>query len=166
DLAHAELLVGSGNGEDAMLMLDILNRGFHEMGGDFLRFLNDLVDRLDNRRAADGKRARAVGTHAEGDFTGVPMHDLDTFDRHAKLVGDDLRKGRLMPLAVAVTAGKDRYAAGRVKAHFRRFPETDTGPERADRRRRRNAAGLDIGRNADPAPFAVCFRLRLAGREA
>ena len=34
------------------------------------------------------------------------MDDLDVLDRHAERVGDDLREGRLVALAVAVRAGE------------------------------------------------------------
>ena len=42
------------------------------------------------------------------------MHHVDLVDRHAELVAYQLRQRGLMPLAVAVRAGIDRDAAGRM----------------------------------------------------
>ena len=69
-----------------------------------------------------------------------------------------------MALAVAVRAGEDFDRADRIDAHFRRFPQADAGAERADRSRRRNAAGLDVAAHADAAQLAVlgALALRLA----
>ena len=82
--------------------------GLQQMGGDLLALGDDLVGRLDDGRAADRERARAVGAHAERHRAGVAVDDLDLLDRHAELVGDDLGEGRLVALAVAVRAGEDR----------------------------------------------------------
>ena len=79
-------------------------------------------------RAADGEAAAAVGAHAERDFRGVAVHDVHLVDRHAELRGDELREGRFVPLAVAVRAGEDRDAAGRMHADVG-APRTD--PARA-----------------------------------
>ena len=44
------------------------------------------------------------------------MDDLDVVHRKAQLVGGDLRKRRLVPLAVRVGSGEDRHLPGRVHA--------------------------------------------------
>ena len=86
------------------------------MGGDLLALGDDLVHRLDHGGAADGEAAAAIGAHAERDLGGVAVDDVDLGDRHAELVGDELREGRLVALAVAVRAGEDGDAAGRMDA--------------------------------------------------
>ena len=86
DLGQRLRLVGAGDGEFAVLELDVVDRGFHQVGGDFLALGDDLVHRLHHRAAADREAAAAVGAHAERDFRGVAVHDLDLVDRHAELL--------------------------------------------------------------------------------
>ena len=74
---------------------------------------------------------------------------------------DELREGGLVALAVAVRAGQDFDGAGRIDPHFGGFPQADAGAERADRLRRRDAAGLDIGGEADAAQLAVAAEAAL-----
>ena len=51
-------LVGAGDGERAVLELDVLHRGFHQVGGDLLALGDDLVHRLHHRRC---RRPRGCG---------------------------------------------------------------------------------------------------------
>ena len=81
------------------------------------------------------------------------MDDLDALDRDAESVGDELREGRLVPLAMTVRAGQHRHAAGRVDADRSAFEQPRAGAERADDRRRGNAASLDISGDAEAAQF-------------
>ena len=166
DLGNAHGLVGAGDGEVALPKLDIRFGGFQCMGGDLLALGDDLVDRLDDRGAADGDRARAVGAHAEGNAAGIAVHHLDVFDRHAELVRDHLGEGGFMALAVGMGAGKHGHAARGVEADTRRLVKTHPGAERADDRRRRDAAGFDIGREADAAQLAPALGLLAARLEA
>ena len=53
-------------------------------------------------------------------------------DRHAELLGDDLREGGLVALAVAVRAGEHRDAAGRMHPHVGDLVESGAGAERPD----------------------------------
>jgi hypothetical protein len=53
-----------------------------------------------------------------GHLVGVAVDDLDLLHRDAEAVGDHLREGGLVALAVAVRAGEHRHRAGRVHAHF------------------------------------------------
>ena len=71
-----------------------------------------------------------------------------------------------MALAVAVRAGQHLDGADRIDAHLGRFPQADAGAERADRCGRRDAAGLDVGGEADAAQLAVRGRGRLALADA
>ena len=152
--------------ELAVLELDIGLGGFEQVGGDLAALGDDLVHRLDDRRAADGERARAVGAHAEGDLVGVAVDDLDALDRDAEPVGDELGEGRLVPLAVAVRSGEDRDAAGRMDPDLGAFVEPGARAERAGDGRGRDAAGLDIGGDADAAQLAARRRLAAPGLEA
>ena len=83
-------LVGAGDAEFSVLELDVALGGFEHVGGDLLRLGLDLVERLDDRRHADGARARAVGAHAELHLVGVAMHDGDVVNRDAEPVADQL----------------------------------------------------------------------------
>ena len=53
-----------------------------------------------------------------------------------------------------------------IDAHLGRFPQADAGTQRANGRARRDAAGLDVGREAQPALLAVLGACRLARAEA
>ena len=75
---------------------------------------------------------------------GVAVQDDDVFDRDAEAIGDDLREGRLLALAVGRDAGND----GHLPRHF----DADAAPFPAARRhgrRRTHAANLDVGGDAD-----------------
>ena len=130
-LAQRFRLIGTGDGELAVLELDVIERGFHQMGGDLLALGDHLVHRLDHRGAADRQAATAVGAHAERDLGRVAVHHIHLVDRHAELVGNELRERRLVALAVAVRAGEHRHAAGRVDADFRHFVEAGAGTQRS-----------------------------------
>ena len=136
------------------------------MARDLLRLGFDLVERLGNRRHADRAGARAIGAHAHLHLVGVAVDDRHILDRDAETDGDELGEGRLVALAVAVRAGQNLDRADRIDAHFRRFPQADAGAERADRRRRRDAAGFDIGGESDAAQLALGRGSRLARRQA
>ena len=87
------------------------------------------------------------------------MDDLHLADIDTELVGDDLGEGGVMPLAVAVCSGHHIDGAGGVDPHGSGFIQTNTRAERTCHRRRGDAAGLDIARQADAAIFATfgCF---------
>ena len=70
--------------------------------------------RLDQRHAADGQRARAVGVHALGRDLGVAVQHLDVLERDAEPVGDDLAPRRLVALAVRRRPGDHLDLAGRA----------------------------------------------------
>ena len=104
DVAPGRRLVGAGDGELAVLELDVAFGGFQHEGGDLLGLGLDLVERLDDRRHADRAGARAVGAHAELHLVGVAVHDRDVLDRNAEPLRHELREGRLVALAVAVAS--------------------------------------------------------------
>ena len=102
----------------------------------------------------------------KGIFAVSPWTTSTCPDRDAEPVGDELREGRLMPLAVAMRAGEHGDAAGRMHADVADLVQPGAGAERADDVRRRDAAGLDVGGDADAAQLAAPLRLGAARREA
>ena len=166
DHRQRDRLVGAGDLELAVLDDDVVLGRLQRMRGDLLGLGLDLLHRLDDGGAADRDRARAVGAHAELHLVGVAVDDLHLADRNAETFRDQLRKRRLVALAVAVRARQDLDGADRIDADFRGFPQADAGAEAADRLRRRDAAGLDVAGDADAAQLAFGFGFRLAGREA
>ena len=127
DHRQRDRLVGAGDLELAVLDDDVVFGRLELMGRDLLGLGFDLFHRLQDRGEADGRRARAIGAHAELHFVGVAMDDLHLADRNAEAFGNELAEGRLMTLAVAVRSGQHFDGADRIDAHFRRIP---TGPRR------------------------------------
>jgi len=74
--------------------------------------------------------------------------------------------GGLMALAMIVRADQHRHLPGRVDADGRALVKAAAGAEPAGKARRRQAAGLDIGRIAEAAEFPRPRGGRLAGRES
>ena len=106
DVAEGRRLVGAGDGELAVLELDVAFRRLQHEGGDLLGLGLDLVERLDDRRHADRAGARAIGAHAELHLVGVAVHDGDVLERNAEPLRHQLREGRLVALPVRVAAGE------------------------------------------------------------
>ena len=140
----------AGDAEAAVFVLDVLGGCFEQVGGDLLALLDDLVDASRDRRTADGGAAAAVGAHAELDQVGVAVDDLDRLRRDAEPVGDDLGEGRLVTLSVGGGAGVDGDGTGGVDAHVGALPQSGLSAQRADDRRGRETASLDVGRETDP----------------
>ena len=132
----------------------------------FLALASTLSSAWDDGRHADRAGAGAVGAHAHLHLVGVAMDDVDRVDADPEPLGDELREGRFVALAVAVRTGQHLDRADRVDSHFRRFPKADAGAKGTDRLGRRDAAGLDVAGHADAAQLAIGLGLGLAGREA
>ena len=130
--------------ELAVLELDVGLGRLHQVGRDLLALVDDLLAGVDHRLAADRQRARAVGAHADRGLVGVAVDDVDVLVGHAQLLGDHLREGRLVALAVAVGAGHHLHLAGVGEADLGALPQADAGAERAHHRRGGDAAGLDV----------------------
>src|SRR5258708_6993217 len=94
------------------------------------------------------------------------MHDADVVDRNAEPFRNHLSKRRFVALAVLMTPGEDFDRTRWIDAHFGRFPQPYASAERAHRLARRDAARLDVGREADPAQLAVTAGFALALAEA
>ena len=76
-LVDADAAVGAGDGEAAVLELDVAFRGFQQVRGELLALGDDLVADQDDGAAAHGGRARAARAHAERDGVGVALDELD-----------------------------------------------------------------------------------------
>ena len=107
DIAPSRGFIGAGNAELSVLELDVAFRRFEKVRRDFLCLGLDLVERFDDRRHADRAGAGTIGPHAELHLVGIAVQDRNIFDRNSKPVGNDLRKRRLVTLAVGMRAGED-----------------------------------------------------------
>ena len=166
DRADGGGLVGPLHGEVAVREGDVGLRRLHQVRCDLPALLDDLFAGADDGGAAHREGAGAVGAHAEGNLARVAMHDLDVLEGHAELVGDHLREGGLMALAVGVAAGQHAHRAGRVEADHGGLVEARAGSERAGHRRGRDAAGLNVGGDAEPPQLAPTLGLTTARVEA
>jgi hypothetical protein len=130
------------------------------MGGDLLALLDDLVAGVDDRLAADRDRARAVGAHADRGLLGIAVDKLHILDRHAELLGDQLRERGLMALAMGMGAGQHLDHAGVAEADLGALPQADAAAQRTDHGGRRDATPLNVAGQADPTQLALGLRGR------
>ena len=77
------------------------------------------------------------------------MEHLDVVVVDAEPLGHDLRPGRVVALAVRGRPGEHLDRPGRQAADRGRLPAAGDVLERAEDARRREAAHLDVGREAD-----------------
>ena len=94
------------------------------------------------------------------------MDDRDLADRNTQPLGDQLREGRFVTLAVAVRTREDFNGADRIDADLGGFPQADAGAQTADRFGGSDAAGLDVAGEADATQLAFLLGLLLARRKA
>jgi hypothetical protein len=154
-LDRLELSGGALHEELAVRVLDVFDSRFEQVRGDDLRFLLDLLDRAEERAAADGRRAASVGSPAHRRALRVAVHDLDVVHPDAELVGDDLSERRPFPLAVRRDSEHDVDLAGRVEADDRALPEAASEADGARDLRRPETADLGVVENPTPtySPF-------------
>ena len=144
-----DALVGAADGEPAVGVVEVVLVGLEQVRGEVPGLVDDLVDRLHQRLAADHERARAVGVEPAVRDLGVAVQHLDVLERHAEPVGDDLAERRLVALAVGARAGDDLDLAGGEHPHARVLPAAGAVVEAAQHPARRQAAHLGEGRDAD-----------------
>ena len=166
DLGEAERHVAAGDAEDAVLEHDVGRVAVEHVRGDPLHLGDDLAGRAQERAAADGERARAVGADAVGDPRRVAMDDLDLGRVEAGLVGDELGEGGLVALAVGVAAGEHRDAAGRADAGHGDLVLAAGAALLDQHLGRPHAAGLHVEGDAEAAAPAGGLRGAAARREA
>ena len=138
--------------------LDVVERGLEHVRRDTGAPSPDLAGGLDRRGHADRRRcATAVRAVAERRALRVRVLDDDVLHRDAELVGDDLRVGRLVALALRLGAHRDDDLAGQVDLDVGRLPHRRAPAlaDRADPLRGRDAADLDVGRQADAEELAA-----------
>ncbi len=123
------------------------------MRGDLLAVLDDLVGRLHDGGAAHGRRARTAGAAAGDQLVAVALQQPDAVERDAELVGQNLRKGRRVALAVIERAGDDGHRAVVLEADAALFGGHRRG-------------GLDIAGDAEAAQLAGALAVALARLEA
>ena len=138
--------------------LEVVLRHLELMRDDRARLRHDLLAGVMERDPADRERAAAVGVHAELRDGSVAVQHLDVVDADAELVGDDLRKRRLVALAVRRGARDDLHRAERLEADRRRVPAADRVADGTEDARRREAAHLVVGREADADLLHVAAR--------
>ena len=83
------------------------------------------------------------------------MQHLDLVVADAELIGDDLRDGRLVTLAVRRRPDQDLHGSGRKEANRRSVPAAGAVADRAEDAGRSETAHLEIGREADPELLRV-----------
>ena len=120
---------------------------------------------LDRGGHPDRRCARAVRAVAERRALGVRVLDDDVLHRDAQLVRDDLRVRRLVALALRLGAHGDDRLPGQVHLDVGRFPHrrAPAFADRADPLGWRDAAHLDVGREAGAQELAAGLGLRLGG---
>src|SRR5581483_12340658 len=90
--------------ELSRLPLEVLRAAFEQVRGDVARLVADLARGERTRGARGRRRAAGVGAEAVGRRVGVALLDLHVRGRDAELLGDDLRVGGLVALALALGA--------------------------------------------------------------
>src|SRR4029077_6777605 len=99
EIDDADRAVGAGNGEAPFREFDVLDARLEQRGRRKLAALYHHVERGDDRRAARHDRARAARAASAWKEIAVALVEADALERHAELVDDNLREGRLMALA-------------------------------------------------------------------
>ena len=137
--------------------LDVVERGLEHVCRHQARLLPDLAGRLDRRGHADRRRAAAVRAVAERRPLRVRVLDDDVVHRDAELVADHLGVGRLVALALRLGAHREHDLAGQVDLEVGRLPHRRAPAlaDRADPLAGRDAAHLDVGRQADAEVLAA-----------
>ena len=117
-------LIGRAFDEElAAVVVDVFDGGFEQVRGEELRLVLDLARRDGERGAADRRRPAAVRAPAHRRVVGVAVNHLHVVDVDAELVGDDLREGRLLALAVRRRADEHVHLAARMEADDGAFPQ-------------------------------------------
>ena len=165
DLRDAHALVGAGDAEAAVVELDVVDVGLHQVRRDDLGLLDHLVGGPDDRLTAEHERPGAVGVQAPGGDLGVAVQHLDVLERYAEPVGHDLAEGRLVALPVRTHPDDHLDLAGREHPDLGVLPATGAVRQLAEDPAGRQAAHLGVRRDADAEldPVAALAALLLLG---
>src|SRR6266478_6795748 len=110
------------------------------MGGERSRLLFNFPRRLIDGDSTDRGGPTAEGADAFGHSSGISMDHRDSIHLDTQFIGDDLRKGGLLPLAVRRRARQDGYFSAGLHLHLAVLPHS----------LRSHGADLNVGRYADP----------------
>ena len=102
----------------ALLPREVLGARLEHQRRELARLVAHLARHDGDGAAGDGGRAAAVGAEAVRRLVGVAVADHDVVRRDADLLGDDLRKRRLVPLSERLGGDADDRLAGRVQAQL------------------------------------------------
>src|SRR5262245_32384596 len=131
------------------------------MGGKLAGFLFNILRRLIDRSSSYRRRPTAEGTEPFRHRSGVSMDYRNIIQLDAKFIGDDLRKGRLLSLAVRGCARQDRYFSIGLDLYFTVLKHS----------LRPHGADLNVGGYPDPQifslipePFLIAAQFFIAGQ--
>ena len=128
DLAERLLHAGRALHVDrAILQFEVGLRDLHHFRGDLFDLGCDFDGGEMGRVAGIDGRARGERAHAQRDPAGVASDDRNVLERHAELIGDDLRERGFVALSVRRGASCQRDLAGRGNAHGRAFVGAEAG---------------------------------------
>ena len=154
-LNRLELVGRAFDREFAIGILDIFDRGFHQMRRQGLGFVFELARGFGQRRPRHGSRAAAIGAPAHRRFGGIAMNDFDIFHWEAEFVADDLRQSRFRALAMGRCAYQGLHLAGGRHADNRAFPKAALKANRPGNLTGAQAAHFGISGHADAQITAV-----------
>ena len=147
---HLELVVGP---------LDVGLADLEQMRGNLARLLADAARGHHDGGAGDRRAAARVGAEAVGRRVGVAFLDHDVLRIEPQLLGDDLRPGRFVPLALRLGARAHDAGAGRMDADLGAVEHLDA--EDVEVLRRPGAHHFGERREADAHQLAARALLRL-----
>ena len=113
--------------ESSWFPLQVLRRGFQQMGRDQPGLVAQLAGDHGGRCATDRCRSRGIGAETVGRVVGVALLHRDVAGGDAELVGDDLRERRLVALSLRLDAELEDRLAGRVHAQLSGVEHLDPG---------------------------------------
>ena len=130
--------------------------GFEQHGAEFFDLGFQVLQRVVQRRAANGGSAAAERANAVLHHGGVAANYQNVVEANAEFVRGNLRERCLFALAVRASAGHDSHFAARLDFHRGALPAA-----RGSRGRRADGANFAVRGNADADVFALFARVGL-----
>src|SRR3984893_8106320 len=121
DVGDADAPVGAGDREIAIGEFYVGGGGFEQMRGNAFAFGDDLVGRHPQGRAANHRRARAIGADAKSDAVGIAVDVLHGRRIEPELFVQHLLEGGFVALALVLAAHQQGRVAAWVKADLGEF---------------------------------------------
>src|SRR5690606_33959479 len=138
--------IGADDPRHAVHELDVGRCGLQFVGGDLADLFGQILAGTRRRNAAQRNRTRTARAAAFRKLVGIALAHLDLRDIDVELLGNELRVGGRVALAVRLGADEKRDAAVTVQPDMSGLGS-------------REGAGLDVGRHADAAQLAAPGRL-------